>query len=86
MPGVPREMKPMLTEQVVPFLRERFGMRRRDLYARLHTIGIGESEIDHRIDDLFRKRGKSEDRRARARLSCGRQDHGQSPIRPTRPK
>ena len=54
MPGVPREMKPMLVRQVVPFLRERFGARER-IYTRvLHTIGIGESEIDHRIDDLFR--------------------------------
>lgn len=54
MPGVPREMKPMLEGQVVPFLRERFGARER-IYTRvLHTIGIGESEIDHRIDDLFR--------------------------------
>ncbi|HVR45722.1 MAG TPA: competence/damage-inducible protein A [Candidatus Binatia bacterium] len=54
MPGVPREMKPMLEGQVVPFLRARFGARER-IYTRvLHTIGIGESEIDHRIDDLFR--------------------------------
>ncbi|HEY6325349.1 MAG TPA: competence/damage-inducible protein A [Candidatus Cybelea sp.] len=55
MPGVPREMKPMLEGQVVPFLRERFDARER-IYTRvLHTIGIGESEIDHRIDDLFRR-------------------------------
>jgi nicotinamide-nucleotide amidase len=55
MPGVPREMKPMLTGQVVPFLRERFDARDR-IYTRvLHTIGVGESEIDHRIDDLFRR-------------------------------
>ncbi len=53
MPGVPREMKPMLVEQVVPFLRERFGTGEA-IYTRvLHTIGIGESEIDHRIGDLF---------------------------------
>ena len=54
MPGVPREMKPMLAEHVVPFLRERFGARDA-IYTRvLHTIDIGESEIDHRIDELFR--------------------------------
>jgi nicotinamide-nucleotide amidase len=54
MPGVPREMKPMLTEQLVPFLRERFGARE-SIYTRtLHTIGLGESEVDHRIDELFR--------------------------------
>jgi nicotinamide-nucleotide amidase len=54
MPGVPREMKPMLVEQVIPFLRERMG-HGEAIYTRvLHTIGIGESEIDHRIGDLFR--------------------------------
>jgi nicotinamide-nucleotide amidase len=54
MPGVPREMKPMLVEQVVPFLRQRFGARE-SIYTRtLHTIGLGESEVDHRIEELFR--------------------------------
>ena len=54
MPGVPREMKPMLETQLVPFLRDRFGALG-GVYTRvIHTIGIGESEIDHRIDDLFR--------------------------------
>ena len=54
MPGVPREMKPMLATLLVPYLRER--LRVRDaIYTRvLHTIGMGESEIDHRIEDLFR--------------------------------
>jgi nicotinamide-nucleotide amidase len=54
MPGVPREMKPMLHEQLLPRLRERFGVTQA-IYTRvLHTINIAESEIDHRIDDLFR--------------------------------
>jgi nicotinamide-nucleotide amidase len=54
MPGVPREMKPMLVQKLVPFLIERFAPREA-IYTRvLHTIGIGESEIDHRIDDVFR--------------------------------
>lgn len=54
MPGVPREMKPMMTEKVLPFVRERLGSGDA-IYTRvLHTIGIGESEIDHRIADIFR--------------------------------
>lgn len=54
MPGVPREMRPMLTEILIPFLRERYGIHDA-IYTRiLHTVNIGESEIDHRIDDLFR--------------------------------
>jgi nicotinamide-nucleotide amidase len=54
MPGVPREMRPMLRDRLIPFLRERFAAREA-IYTRLiHTVNIGESEIDHRIDDLFR--------------------------------
>ncbi len=54
MPGVPREMKPMLTELVIPLLRQRYGVQDAIYRRVLHTINIGESEIDHRIDDLFR--------------------------------
>lgn len=54
MPGPPREMQPMLSQRLIPYLRERLDVRDA-IYTRvLHTIGIGESEIDHRIDDLFR--------------------------------
>lgn len=53
MPGVPREMRPMLDGQVVPFLRDRLGLGEAIHTRVLHTIGIGESEIDHRIADLF---------------------------------
>lgn len=55
MPGVPGEMRPMLTDRLVPFLRERFGTRDA-IYTRvIRTVGIGESEIDRRIDDIFRQ-------------------------------
>src|SRR5262249_17751185 len=54
MPGVPREMKPMLTELLVPFLRERFAVDSAIFTRVLHTIDLGESELDHRIADLFR--------------------------------
>jgi nicotinamide-nucleotide amidase len=54
MPGVLREMKPMLSHQLLPFLRERFDVDRMIRTRVVHTIGMGESEIDHRIGDLFR--------------------------------
>jgi nicotinamide-nucleotide amidase len=54
MPGVPREMKPMLSNAVVPFLRERLHATELIVTRVVHTIGLGESEIDHRIGDLFR--------------------------------
>ena len=54
MPGVPREMKPMLAERLVPWLVERFGLREAIYTKTLHTVGIGESDLDRRIEDLFR--------------------------------
>jgi nicotinamide-nucleotide amidase len=52
-PGVPREMKHLMTETVLPYLRERSGntgvIRRRIL----RTVGIGESTIDSRLRDLM---------------------------------
>ena len=54
MPGVPREMKPMLQAHLLPFLRERF-RNESTIRTRIpHTIGLGEWEIDHRMGDLFR--------------------------------
>jgi nicotinamide-nucleotide amidase len=54
MPGVPREMKPMLVERLVPWLVQRFGLREAIYTKTLHTVGIGESDLDRRIEDLFR--------------------------------
>lgn len=54
MPGVPREMKPMLTGGLVPWLVARYGLHD-GIYTRtLHTVGIPESEVDARIESLFR--------------------------------
>jgi nicotinamide-nucleotide amidase len=54
MPGVPAEMKPMLTGELIPRLRERLGVSDA-IYTRVvHTVNVAESEIDHRIEDLFR--------------------------------
>lgn len=54
MPGVPREMKPMLETQLLPFLRTHFNVAQAVHTRVLHAVNIAESEIDHRIEDLFR--------------------------------
>jgi nicotinamide-nucleotide amidase len=54
MPGVPREMKPMLQEKLLPWLVQRFGLREAIYTKTLHTVGIGESQLDAKIEDLFR--------------------------------
>lgn len=54
LPGVPREMKALMTETVLPYLRQRGGagvIRRRVL----RTIGIGESMIDVILNDLLQQ-------------------------------
>src|ERR1700676_2135994 len=54
MPGVPREMRPMLRDRLLPWLVARFGLRDA-IYTRiLHTVGIPESDLDARIEPLFR--------------------------------
>ncbi len=53
LPGVPREMKHLMQETVLPYLRERMenqGIIRRRV---LRMIGIGESTIDDRLQDLM---------------------------------
>ena len=55
MPGVPSEMKPMLLEQVIPQIREVFGIRSRIVSRVLKTCGISESTLDQRIGDYFRE-------------------------------
>lgn len=53
LPGVPREMKHLMTETVLPYLRQRSGdtgiIRRRVF----RTMGIGESRIDSELADLM---------------------------------
>lgn len=52
LPGVPREMKFLLNERVVPYLRGRFDLGSGVIKARvLRTAGIGESTLDAQIGD-----------------------------------
>ncbi len=52
LPGVPREMKFLMTERVIPYLRERFELGSGVIKARiLRTAGIGESLLDAQIGD-----------------------------------
>ena len=54
MPGVPREMKPMLAERLLPWLVKQFDLRDAIYTKTLHTVGIGESTLDSKVEDLFR--------------------------------
>jgi nicotinamide-nucleotide amidase len=55
LPGVPREMERLMGDAVLPYLRGRLGAGGMVIKARtLHTVGLGESWIDERIDAQMR--------------------------------
>lgn len=50
LPGVPREMKYLMIEKVVPYLRQRYGITGKIIKAKiLKAAGIGESALDELI-------------------------------------
>ena len=51
LPGPPRELEPMFTEQVEPWLTARSGRVLVSRYIRI--FGMGEAEVDHRLRDLM---------------------------------
>lgn len=55
MPGPPAELDPMLHELAIPWLVKRFDIKAVIVTRVLHTVGIGESDLDERIADLFRE-------------------------------
>ncbi len=52
LPGVPREMEHLMENAVIPYLRERFGLKGLIKTRVLRTAGAGESAIDQQISDL----------------------------------
>ena len=46
LPGPPRELKPMVKEQLIPFLSKRFGIKAIGASLTMRFINIGESQID----------------------------------------
>jgi nicotinamide-nucleotide amidase len=51
-PGVPREMRRMLDEQVIPRLQKLGGITGVTRLKRFHTFGIGESRADNMLADM----------------------------------
>lgn len=57
MPGVPREMKPMFTNWVLPRLLQRFGAGKVIVHRTLRCFGAGESHVEQMLGELT-KRGR----------------------------
>jgi nicotinamide-nucleotide amidase len=51
LPGPPRELRPMVTNELVPYLREKFGLRAPGSSLTLRFVGLGQSLIDQTIRD-----------------------------------
>jgi nicotinamide-nucleotide amidase len=52
LPGVPSEMKYLMEHRIIPFLRQHFDLHEVIKTRVLHTVGVGESQIDDLISDL----------------------------------
>jgi nicotinamide-nucleotide amidase len=52
LPGVPREMRYLMENAVVPYLERRLGRREHLVTRMLRTVALGESRIDQAIADL----------------------------------
>ena len=51
-PGVPREMRKMIDEQVIPRLLKMSGLKVVNRLKRFHSFGIGESRADQLLSDV----------------------------------
>jgi competence/damage-inducible protein CinA-like protein len=52
LPGVPSEMKYLMEHTVIPYLRQHYDLHGIIKSRILHTVGVGESQIDDLIGDL----------------------------------
>ncbi len=52
LPGVPAEMQYLLVTDVIPYLKQRLGLQSTIKSRIVRTAGIGESMLDHKIEDL----------------------------------
>ncbi|UOQ85641.1 competence/damage-inducible protein A [Gracilibacillus salinarum] len=53
MPGVPREMKAIMGEEVLPYLQDKLQLNTVIFSRMLRFIGIGESQLEHELRDLI---------------------------------
>ncbi len=56
LPGVPAEMQHLLVTDVIPYLKQRLGLQSIIKSRIVRTAGIGESMLDHKIEDLEKLR------------------------------
>ncbi|MBI2153072.1 MAG: CinA family nicotinamide mononucleotide deamidase-related protein [Candidatus Rokubacteria bacterium] len=55
LPGVPREMEHLLVTRVLPYLRDRYGLKGEIRLRVLKVVGLGESRIGELLTDFMEK-------------------------------
>jgi competence/damage-inducible protein CinA-like protein len=55
LPGPPRELRPMFTDQVVPLLSKQFPVAEPFVCHTLRTVGLGESLVEEKIADSLQR-------------------------------
>jgi len=85
LPGVPREMKPMIEEQVLPWLQEVRGSNEVYLSHTFQTFGISESALDELVAGcIAAEEGRIAFRAAFPQISVRLTVHGQPAVAPQR--
>jgi nicotinamide-nucleotide amidase len=51
LPGPPRELQPMVRDELIPYLSQRFGTRPPGASLTLRFVGLGQSQIDQTLKD-----------------------------------
>lgn len=51
LPGPPRELQPMVREQLVPYLNRKYGVRSPGCSVTLRFVGLGQSLVDQTLED-----------------------------------
>lgn len=54
LPGVPREMKQIFRDRVIPYLLDKTGQEQLITSMNLRFIGIGEAQLEHELKDLIK--------------------------------
>ncbi len=54
LPGPPRELEPMFSEEVIPYLRRHGGLGNTVILSRnIHILGMGESQVESELKELM---------------------------------
>jgi len=51
LPGPPRELQPMVQDQLIPYLAQRYGIRTLGSTITLRFVGVGQSQIDATLQE-----------------------------------